>query len=115
MADPFYTTTAWKTVRAHVLERDAGRCTVGILLGGGCSPVAHVHHLIPRTERPDLALDETNCLTACSRHHPTLEAARRFLLRRRTLELPACRHVHRYAEGRRQCEERRRERILARL
>jgi hypothetical protein len=68
--------------------------------------------VIPRSERPDLELDEGNCVTACASHHPTLEAVRRLLIAI-IGEAPArCPHRHPYESGRRACEERlRREKL----
>lgn len=100
--DSFYSTLEWASLRDRVLRRDRKRCTVARLLGGDCSDVLHVHHIEPRTERPDLSLDEGNCATVCDRHHPTWEAARRYIERSRR-PLPPCNHRHPYAEGRRQC------------
>jgi 5-methylcytosine-specific restriction protein A len=114
MADAFYSSQPWISVRERVLARDGSRCSVSRLLGGDCGGVPHVHHLQARSERPDLALDEDNLLTVCASHHPTLEAVRRLLRVIRLVDLPPCPHRHPYAEGRRQCERRRRAELLDR-
>lgn len=105
MEDSFYNTPGWRRLRARVIARDGGRCTVARLLGGACSGSLHVHHIEPRTERPDLALEEDNCATVCGAHHPTWESLRRWLRARRTV--PPCNHRHPYPEGREECARRR--------
>lgn len=102
--DSFLSSPEWLTLRDRVLERDGHRCTVARLLGGRCRGALHVNHIIARSERHDLALDEDNCGTACAAHHPQWEALVRALRRRH--EPPRCRHVHPYPQGRRECEER---------
>jgi hypothetical protein len=115
MADAFYSSPAWLLVRESVLARDGRRCSIARLLGGDCHGVLDVDHIEPRADRPDLELDEDNLVTVCHRHHPTFEALRRLL---RILdgdgELPPCRHVHRYREGRLECERRRRAEMVER-
>ncbi len=98
MADRFYTTQPWISLRERVLERDADRCLLARFVGGRCAGPLAVHHVIPRSERPDLALDESNLVTTCHKHHPTLEAFRVFL-RQRNRRLPPCPHKHPYLEG----------------
>ena len=98
-------TLTWDEVRAHVIARDGSRCTVGWLLGGACSDLLDVHHLIPRehggTDDPE------NLITACHAHHPVVEALRREVLRRRgKLSWRRCPHEHRTRESREACERR---------
>ena len=113
--DGFYNSPAWLLVRESVLSRDGGRCVVGRLIGGDCSARLDVHHIQPREERPDLELDEENLVTVCSSHHPTWAALARLLrILQGEIDLPPCRHQHRYREGRLECERRRREQIVAR-
>lgn len=98
-------TLTWDEARARVLARDGSRCTVGWLLGGACSERLDVHHLIPREEGGTHDLE--NLITACSAHHPVVEALRREVLRRRgRLSWRRCRHEHRSREGREACERR---------
>lgn len=104
--DSFYSSPEWRALREQVKARDGDRCTVGRLLGGRCSGTLTVHHIEKRTLRPELALDEHNCATVCSAHHPTWEAMRLFVERARR-PLPECGHYHPYKEGRLQCERRR--------
>lgn len=100
----FYNTSAWQQLRAEILERDRHRCTVANLLGGDCTALRHVHHIQPRSIRPDLELDPSNLMTVCSTHHPKLEAVRRLLEDKRK---PArCPHKHLTLDGRLQCEAR---------
>jgi hypothetical protein len=115
----FLSSAEWLAARDAARARDGNACTVARLLGGTCRGVLHVHHIIPRSERPDLALDLDNLGTACASHHPRWEALRRALAAIHDEVLPPCPHRHPYASGRRECEERRRRarqlRRLARL
>lgn len=107
--DAFYTSPVWRELRERVLARDANACIMRRFLGGACSGPLHVHHIEPRAERPDLALDEENCITCCEGHHPSLEAFRRFVLRLRSplVALGPCGHRHPYPQGRVDCLRRR--------
>lgn len=62
--DPFYKSAAWLAFRIRILQRDYYWCQV-------CNKrfANTVHHKIPRTERPDLALDEDNCESICAICH----------------------------------------------
>lgn len=62
--DPFYQGRPWKLVRVHVLQRDHYQCQV-------CKKAwaNTVHHIIPREERPDLALEESNLQAICALCH----------------------------------------------
>lgn len=110
MADRFLDTLAWRCLRARIVARDGNRCSIAALLGGDCAGDLHVHHIEPRSERPDLALDENNCASVCAVHHPQWEAVRLFLARARR-PLPPCRHVHRYKAGKEACDRRRAARL----
>lgn len=97
----------WQIARSRALSRDGSRCSVARLLGGDCSDVLHVHHLIPTSEGgAKYALE--NLLTACASHHPLLEALRRHVLAARYADdpPPRCLHEHRTAEARALCEAR---------
>lgn len=113
MDETFYSTPEWAALRARRLELDGNACTVARLLGGPCRGTLHVHHVVPAAERPDLALDIDNTGTACAAHHPTWEALARALRIIRLIDLPPCRHNHRYRIGRAECDRRRREDLLA--
>lgn len=76
---PFYHTAAWKRARQAALLRDRGMCCEcmdRIRSGIGVKPnrATMVHHVIPITERPDLALDLNNLRSLCwechNREHP---------------------------------------------
>jgi hypothetical protein len=114
MEDGFYHSRDWLELAERVRVRDGHRCTVARLLGGRCSGTLHVHHLIPRSERPDLELDEDNCGTSCASHHPLWESVAR-TLRLLHGELPRCPHRHPYESGRRACAEQRRRKMLDRV
>lgn len=105
MAGSPYDTLLWQAVRSRALRRDGNRCTIARLLGGPCSARLDVHHLQPVSEGGE-PYDLDNVLTACSRHHPMLEALRRAILARRERDARRCKHRHRSAEARRQCEAR---------
>lgn len=66
-ADPFYLSPEWRAVRLRVLRRDGHRCVV---CRKDVSPpgAARVDHILPRRQRPDLALDESNLRTLCAYH-----------------------------------------------
>lgn len=63
-ADPFYLSTQWRRLRVLVLKRDRYRCT---WCGRDVSGIgqARVDHVIPRRQRPDLALTASNCRVLC--------------------------------------------------
>lgn len=72
--DPFYTSARWLRVRARALARDHGICQIclaafraGYMLRPRKATI--VHHIIPRTERPDLELDLDNLQSVCATHH----------------------------------------------
>ena len=76
---PFYHTAAWKRVRAVALMRDGGMCQICMQRfrdGYGIRPnrAQMVHHIIPVSERPDLALELSNLQSLCfechNREHP---------------------------------------------
>lgn len=100
-----YRTPEWIDLRARALARDGHRCTVARILGGACSARLDVHHLIPVSEGGPELPDLDGVVTTCSKHHPTLEALRRFVLRARArrARVPKCRHDHRYDIARREC------------
>lgn len=97
-----YDSADWPAFRERVLRRDGNRCVLGWLVGGACSGPLHVHHIVPIEERPDLARDEDNCVSACEAHHPSLEALRRALRERRAPK--RCPHRHTNRLGREACE-----------
>lgn len=99
-----YDSPEWGAVRERVLARDRRRCVLGWLLGGPCSGPLHVHHVEPIEERPDLAYEPDNLISACEAHHPSLEAFRRFVRARRAPR--RCPHVHPTRAGREACERR---------
>lgn len=101
-----YSSRRWKSARAAAIRRDGRSCTVARLLGGDCSrgPL-HVHHVVP-LEDDGAPFDLDNLGTTCARHHPTWEALRRTLVRRRQAPPPRCRHQHRSVEARLICEAR---------
>lgn len=59
----FYSSTAWKKLRAQVLE-EVGACQTD------CGRAAReVDHIIPRRVRPDLALERANLRAMCRPCH----------------------------------------------
>ena len=73
-ADPFYSGSAWRKVRLQALNRDGGMCVECMAEFAACGrvrprPATVVHHVIPREERPDLALVLANLESLCDDHH----------------------------------------------
>ncbi|MEA4928576.1 MAG: HNH endonuclease signature motif containing protein [Candidatus Limiplasma sp.] len=72
--DPFYRTRAWEQVREAAMQRDHGMCVECMAEYERCDgvrprPATLVHHVIPRSERPDLALALDNLESLCADHH----------------------------------------------
>lgn len=111
--DTFLSSPEWISARDAARARDGDRCSVGRLLGGRCRGVLHVNHIVPRRDRPELALDPDNLGTCCASHHPMWEAFARAIRLLRLEELPPCRHTHPYKIGRDECARRRRDDLLA--
>ena len=60
----FYRTKAWLTLRVRVLAASDGRCKLcGISAEAGVS--LHVDHIKPRSQYPELALEESNLQVLC--------------------------------------------------
>ncbi len=73
-SDPFYHSKPWKRVRLLALNRDHGMCQDCMdrfRAGYGLKPhrAEMVHHIIPREERPDLALTLSNLRSLCNECH----------------------------------------------
>ena len=71
---PFYHSAAWKRVRALAMQRDHGMCLDcldRLRAGYGIRPnrAQMVHHILPLSERPDLALDLNNLRSLCNECH----------------------------------------------
>ena len=78
-SDPFYHSKEWKRIRKDALQRDGGMCQdcmdkfrAGLIRKPRRAVM--VHHIIPRSERPDLELVMDNLRSLCARcheeHHP---------------------------------------------
>ena len=90
-SDPFYHSAAWKHIRAVALMRDGGMCQDcmdRMRAGIGIMPnrAVMVHHIIPRSERPDLELDMDNLISLCLSCHEERHPERRSKKKRKTLE-----------------------------
>lgn len=74
-ADPFYHTALWLHVRALALERDHYICQICLQAWRDGQrdtrprTATTVHHVIPRKERPDLALCLDNLQSVCPKCH----------------------------------------------
>lgn len=73
-SDPFYHSGPWLDVREDALLRDHYICQVCLQAfrdGRMRKPrrATIVHHIIPRTERPDLELDLANLQSVCATCH----------------------------------------------
>lgn len=81
-ADPFYSTAAWQRLRALVIQRDRGMCVECMRLysqGLIRRPrrAQMVHHIVPLSEAPQLAMVESNLESLCFRHHEEKHPERR--------------------------------------
>lgn len=68
---PFYSTQAWRDLKADCYQRDKGRCTRCNKFVFGKK--AQHHHIIPINVRPDLKLDPGNVTTLCPTCHMIVE------------------------------------------
>lgn len=69
-AIPFVETPEYKALRLRVLSRDDYTCRLcGARGHAGVRPVLHVHHVRSRAAYPELALEESNCVTTCLSCH----------------------------------------------
>jgi hypothetical protein len=73
-------------------------CALSELLPGECTEVLHSHHVMPISYGGD---PDGPQVWVCSRHHPRLEA-----MARRELSWRTCKHRHRYAWAKAECEAR---------
>lgn len=93
-SDPFYHTAAWKRVRQVALQRDGGMCQDcmdRMRTGVGIRPnrATLVHHVIPRSERPDLELDPDNLRALCAECHEREHPEKRSKPKRKKAERAA--------------------------
>ena len=90
-SDPFYHSKEWKRLRKAALARDNGMCVDcmdRMRAGIGIKPnrATMVHHVIPRSERPDLELVLENLVSLCDQCHEKRHPERRSKKKRKTLE-----------------------------
>ncbi len=90
-SDPFYHTKEWKRIRKDALQRDGGMCQdcmdrMRAEIGYKPKRSTMVHHIIPRSERPDLELDPDNLRALCAECHEREHPERRSKKKRKTLE-----------------------------
>lgn len=90
-SDPFYHSKEWKRLRKAALARDNGMCVDcmdRMRAGIGIRPnrATMVHHVIPRSERPDLELVLENLVSLCDQCHEKRHPERRSKKKRKTLE-----------------------------
>lgn len=98
-SDPFYHSAAWKRVRQVALMRDHGMCRdcmdrMRSEVGFKPRRATMVHHVIPRSERPDLELVLDNLLSLCDRCHENRHPERRSRKKRKTLERTGTHRMH---------------------
>lgn len=67
----FYSSTRWVKFRASFLAKNP--LCVDCTAEGRVTLADHVHHIVPRKQRPDLAFDEGNCESCCQPHHNAKE------------------------------------------
>lgn len=90
-SDPFYHCIEWKRIRKAALMRDGGMCQdcmdrMRAEIGYRPNRATLVHHIIPRSERPDLALVMDNLRSLCDSCHEARHPERRSRKKRKTLE-----------------------------
>ena len=90
-SDPFYHRKEWKRIRAMALQRDCGMCRdcmdrMKSETGFRPHRATMVHHIIPRSERPDLELDLDNLISLCPDCHEKRHPEKRSKIKRKTLE-----------------------------
>lgn len=61
----FYGSRAWRALRYKVLVARGARCEVCGRTPRDHGVIVHVDHIMPRSQFPDLALEETNLQVAC--------------------------------------------------
>lgn len=61
----FYQSMAWRELRYAVLKKSAGVCEACRRAAREHGVVLHVDHILPRSQFPDLALEETNLQVLC--------------------------------------------------
>ena len=90
-SEPFYHSKEWKKVRADALQRDFGMCQdcmdkfrAGIIRKPRRAVM--VHHIIPRSERPDLELVMDNLRSLCAKCHEEHHPEKRTKAKRKTAE-----------------------------
>ena len=88
-SDPFYHSKEWKRIRMDALMRDGGMCQdcmdkfrAGIIRKPRRAVM--VHHIIPRSERPDLELVMDNLRSLCSKCHEEHHPEKRSKAKRKT-------------------------------
>ncbi len=90
-SDPFYHRKEWKRIRAMALQRDRGMCRdcmdrMQNETGFRPHRATMVHHIIPRSERPDLELVLENLISLCDSCHEARHPGKRSKIKRKTLE-----------------------------
>ena len=67
-SDGFYSTKEWFKTRTRVLKAANYTCAMcGVSVHGKHN--GHVDHILPRRDRPDLALTLSNLQVLCTHHH----------------------------------------------
>ena len=89
-SDPFYHSKEWKRLRAAALQRDCGMCQDcmdrfrdGLIRKPRRAVM--VHHVIPRSERPDLELQLDNLRSLCATCHEEHHPEKRTKMKRKTV------------------------------
>ena len=90
-SDPFYHRKEWKRIRKQALQRDGGMCRdcmdrMKSETGFRPNRATMVHHIIPRSERPDLELVLENLISLCDSCHEARHPEKRSKIKRKTLE-----------------------------
>lgn len=90
-SDPFYHRKEWKRIREMALQRDGGMCRdcmdrMRSETGFRPRRAILVHHIIPRSERPDLELTLENLISLCPDCHEKRHPEKRSKVKRKTAE-----------------------------
>lgn len=72
-ADRFRSSYVWKCKRKHIMQRDLYLCRVCLAEKRVNNQQLSVHHIAPLRTAPELALEDSNLITLCSRHHEQAE------------------------------------------
>ena len=86
IADPFYKSGRWLSLRAAVLRRDRYLCQEALRYGVR-RQAETVHHIFPKNEFPELAWEPWNLVALSEKYHDAMHDRGTGALSRRGIEL----------------------------